>query len=133
METEGEHMRTAAPVVDGQVLAVLGEELEDRQALRGFLVQYLGLLDHRLDRALETGDPEAGMDAVLSLKTASAMAGATALSQAAARLQARIDPPPSAAPRWPRPEERTRIRAELRGLARATRHQLDLHLQRITP
>jgi HPt (histidine-containing phosphotransfer) domain-containing protein len=125
-------MTMAEPVVDDQVLAVLGEELEDPQALGGFLGSYLGLLDRRLDRierALTAGDPEAGMDAVLSLKTASAMAGATALAQAAARLQARIAPSP--ADQWPRPDERTRIGAELRGLARDTRRELDLYLRRI--
>jgi HPt (histidine-containing phosphotransfer) domain-containing protein len=129
---EGEHMTTTTSVIDQQVLAVLGEELQDRQALRGFLDLYLSLLDHRIDRlerALAAGDPEAGMDAVLSLNASSAMAGATALSQAAARLQARIAPSP--ADRWPRTEESARIGAELRGLARDTRHQLDLYLRRI--
>jgi HPt (histidine-containing phosphotransfer) domain-containing protein len=130
---EEKHM-TTAPVIDEQVLALLEEELQDRQLLREFLRRYLNLLDHRLERldlALTAGDPEAWMDAVLSLKSSSAMGGATALSQAAAQLQERIGLLHSAGHQWPQKDECARTSAGLHGLGQATRHQLGLYLVRI--
>ena len=123
---------TATPVLDEQVLAQLAEELEDRHVLVGFLRRYLRLLDHRLHRiedALTARDAEAWMDAVLSLKTASAMAGATALSQAAADLQDRVFPPSPGEHPWPGPEDRVRILEDLHGAAEATRVHLTLFLR----
>lgn len=78
------------PVLDDDALQRLGEQLGDSDALCGFLRRYLALLDQRiarLDRALKSADQSDWMDAVLSLKTSSAMAGALALADQAAELQ----------------------------------------------
>ena len=82
---------TAPPVLDTRALDRLGEQLGDADALCGFLRRYLAMLDERiarLERALRTEDHEGWMDAVLSLKTSSALAGAEALAAEAAALQA---------------------------------------------
>ena len=81
---------TAPPVLDTRALDRLGEQLGDADALCGFLRRYLAMLDERiarLERALRTEDHEGWMDAVLSLKTSSALAGAQALALEAAALQ----------------------------------------------
>lgn len=80
-----------APVLDTEALSRLGEELGDTDTLCGFLRRYVAMLDQRIDRlerALSTRDHEGWMDAVLSLKTSSALAGAEALAAEAAALQA---------------------------------------------
>lgn len=78
------------PVLDDDALHRLGEQLGSADVLCGFLRRYLALLDQRiarLEHALDCSDQEDWMDAVLSLKTSSAMAGAQALAQTAADLQ----------------------------------------------
>ena len=81
---------TTAPVLDAEALSRLGEELGDTDTLCGFLRRYVAMLDQRIDRlecALSIQDHEGWMDAVLSLKTSSALAGAQALALEAAALQ----------------------------------------------
>lgn len=81
---------TTAPVLDAEALSRLGEELGDTDTLCGFLRRYVAMLDQRIDRlecALSIQDHEGWMDAVLSLKTSSALAGAEALAAEAAALQ----------------------------------------------
>jgi len=78
------------PVLDGDALHRLGEQLGSSDVLCGFLRHYLALLDQRiarLERALTCSDQDDWLDAVLSLKTSSAMAGAQALAEQAADLQ----------------------------------------------
>lgn len=118
---------STAPVIDEHVLARLEEELEDRHILGEFLRRYLKLLDHRVDRldhAITARDPEACMDALLSLKTSSAMAGAIALAQAAASVQDQLTVPPPGQEDWPEPQERAQIIADLHSVAEATRNHL---------
>ncbi|WP_298043800.1 Hpt domain-containing protein [uncultured Citricoccus sp.] len=121
------------PILDTDVLIELVEELGDGPPTWGFLARYMQLLDHRvdrLDRALITRDAEGWLDAVQSLKVSSAMAGATALSAAAAQLQERIAPIPPDDQRWPTGQQRTEIITGLRQLAQETRHHLHLFLHR---
>ncbi|MCY1157494.1 MAG: Hpt protein, partial [Citricoccus sp.] len=72
------------------------------------------------------------MDAVLSLKTSSAMAGAAALSQLAAELQDYLAKRPPAPVRWPMADCLESLMARLRHLARETAHQLRLFLHRLS-
>lgn len=91
---------TNAPVLDAVALRRLAEQLEDDDVLCEFLRRYLGMLDQRIDRlerALIAQDREDWMDAVLSLKTSSALAGAQALAAEAALLQEDAQAPPSGA------------------------------------
>ena len=81
---------STAPVLDDDALHRLGEQLGDSAVLCGFLRRYLALLDQRiarLEHALEAADQEDWMDAALSLKTSSTMAGALALAEQSADLQ----------------------------------------------
>lgn len=81
---------TTAPVLDTDALRRLGEQLGDADVLCGFLRRYVAMLGpriERLERALSAQDHAGWMDAVLSLKTSSALAGAKALAVLAARLQ----------------------------------------------
>lgn len=89
---------TTAPVLDTHVLSRLGQELGDIDTLCGFLRRYVAMLDQRIDRlerALSAQDREGWMDAVLSLKTSSALAGAEALAAEAAVLQEEAQAPTS--------------------------------------
>ncbi|MDN5900460.1 MAG: Hpt domain-containing protein [Brachybacterium sp.] len=81
---------STAVILDDDALHHLGEQLGDSGILCGFLDRYLALLEQRiarLERALAAADRDDWIDAVLSLKTSSAMAGAQALTEEAARLQ----------------------------------------------
>ncbi|MFQ6484497.1 hypothetical protein [Brachybacterium epidermidis] len=78
------------PVLNTEALAGLGEQLGDDGILHSFLHRYLAMLGRRIDRlesALRAADHAASMDAVLSLKTSSALAGAQALAELSAALQ----------------------------------------------
>ena len=89
---------SSAPVLDTEALRRLGDELGDSDVLYGFLRRYVALLDPRLKRleqALVSADHDDWMDAVLSLKTSSAQAGAHALAELAADLQRDSAPCPS--------------------------------------
>jgi hypothetical protein len=64
---------------DPQVIYALAIEVGAEDLAFGFLTDYFDLLPRRRDRiinALRDTDPEAAMDAILSLKIASAMVGA---------------------------------------------------------
>lgn len=131
---------TTAHVLDDAALARLGEQLGDPDVLRRFLGRYLAMLEGRIDRleqALAAADQDDWMDAVLSLKTSSSMAGAQALADQAAALQQRD----AACPSWRAPVERpvpggdrTRraaVIACLRALAAETAQQLRDFLRRL--
>ena len=81
-------------LVDPAVLRELQAELGGNHGAVGELVRnYITLLPARLDRlrgAVDALDKEEGLDAVLSLKTSSAMVGARRLSLLAAELEVRI-------------------------------------------
>jgi HPt (histidine-containing phosphotransfer) domain-containing protein len=128
-------------VLDDDALHRLGEQLGDPDVLCGFLRRYLSLLDARiarLEQALAAADQADWMDAVLSLKTSSAMAGARALAEQAAELEQQS----AACPSWRAPVERAGTgsgltrRAEriacLRRLAAETARQLRLFLQQLS-
>ena len=122
---------TTAPVLDTDALGRLGEQLGDPDVLRGFVRRYATLLDQRVERlhrALTTQDHDDWMDAVLSLKTSSAMAGAAALSQLAAELQDYLAKRPPNPIRWPNPDCLETVMEKLRRLARETALQLRLFL-----
>lgn len=122
-----------APVLDHEALHRLGEELREPQIFCGFLHRYIALLDQRLarlDHALSAADHDGWMDAVLSLKTSSAQAGAHALADHAAELQQDAAPCPS----WSVTPctaalYRTGRMASLRATAAETTRQLRLFLQ----
>jgi hypothetical protein len=64
---------------DPQVIHALANEVGNEDLAFGFLSDYFDLLPRRRDRiinAIKDNDPEAAMDAILSLKIASAMVGA---------------------------------------------------------
>jgi HPt (histidine-containing phosphotransfer) domain-containing protein len=118
---------TTAPVLDTDALDRLAEQLGDPEVLCGFIRRYESMLGQRVDRlhhALTTQDHEDWMDAVLSLKTSSAMAGAAALSRAAAELQDQLAKRPPAPVRWPATDCLEKILAKLRHLAAETARQL---------
>lgn len=126
---------TTAPVLDTDALGRLGEHLGDTQMLCGFIRRYESLLDRRVDRlqrALDTQDQDDWMDAVLSLKSSSAMAGATALFQLVSELQDYVAQRPPAPLRWPVDECRRTVITRLRHAARETARQLELFLEQIT-
>ena len=128
---------STAPVLDDDALHRLAEQLDDRDALHGFLRRYLGLLDQRiarLEHALHAGDREEWKDAVLSLRASSAMAGAQALAERAAAVEqepaacsSRCVPVDLSAPGTERPRRATRMEG-LRRLAAETARQLRLVL-----
>ncbi|MEW1979587.1 Hpt domain-containing protein [Citricoccus sp. NPDC079358] len=125
---------TIAPVLDTDALGRLGEQLGDTDMLCGFIRRYEAMLDQRVERlqhALSTQDHEDWMDAVLSLKTASAMAGAKALSALAARLQEDFAKRPPAPVHWPPMERLAEIMETLRRLAAETARQLQLFVQQL--
>ena len=79
----------SVPVYDPLKLMELADEAGEIVAQR-FINEYLALLPHRQDRILAKlalGDDETAMDAVLSLKTTSAMVGAVRLSGYCQHLQ----------------------------------------------
>jgi len=79
----------SVPVYDPLKLMELADEAGEIVAQR-FINEYLALLPHRQDRILAklaVGDDETAMDAVLSLKTTSAMVGAVRLSGYCQHLQ----------------------------------------------
>lgn len=79
-----------AHILDTDALHRLGEQLGSSEVLCGFLHRYLALLDQRvtrLEHALLCSDQDDWMDAALSLKASSVMAGAQALAEQAAELE----------------------------------------------
>lgn len=118
---------TNAPVLDIDVLGRLEEQLGDPDMLRGFIRGYESTLDQRVERlhrALSTQDHDDWMDAILSLKTSSAMVGAEALSQLALQLQDNVTPRPPAPACWPVQGRIDEIMDSLRQTAAETTRQL---------
>jgi hypothetical protein len=79
--------------VDPAVLAELAEELQSPDIAHRFARDYAALWDERqrrLTSAVEGQDRAAALDAVISLKTASAMVGGRHLAVLAGKLQAHI-------------------------------------------
>lgn len=79
--------------VDPAVLAELAEELQSPDIAHRFARDYAALWDQRqrrLTSAVEGQDQAAALDAVISLKTASAMVGGRHLAVLAGKLQAHI-------------------------------------------
>jgi len=85
-----EDLPPAAPLVDPTALQDLGAQLENPAVAKGFARDYTRMWDQRyrsLASALERGDLAGSMDAVLSLKTSSAMVGGLRLAQLAGELE----------------------------------------------
>lgn len=123
---------STAPILDLDALRVLGEELGDADILCGFLRRYLAMLERRierLERALSAADRDTWMDAALSLRTSSAMAGAQALSDQVAVLQEDLGLPTSSAARRCAAEGMARLRK----IAAETSRQLRAFLQSVAP
>lgn len=79
-----------APLVDPAALQDLGVQLDSPAVAKGFARDYTKMWDQRyrsLASALERGDLAGSMDAVLSLKTSSAMVGGLRLAQLAGELE----------------------------------------------
>lgn len=124
---------TTAPVLDTDALRRLGEELGDADMLCGFIRRYVAMLDERierLERALAAQDHEDWMDAVLSLKTSSALAGAQALADLTSGLQEDAEHRASASwKRWSAAGCRAEGMKALRGLAAESASQLLIYLR----
>ena len=124
---------TTAPVLDTDALRRLGEQLDDADMLCGFIRRYVAMLDQRIQRlehALSVQDHEDWMDAVLSLKTSSALAGARALAALATCLQEDFERRRSApSAHWPAVHCLDVSMKALRGLAAETARQLRIFLQ----
>lgn len=124
-----------APVLDHQALRRLEAELGDADIFCGFLRRYIALLEKRLERldhALSAADHDGWMDAVLSLRTSSAQAGAQALAERAADLQQDSAPCPSwSATRCSAVVRRARSMTCLHALAAETARQLRVFLQQV--
>lgn len=81
---------TTPPLVDASALHELGSELDNPAVARGFARDYAKMWDKRyqsLASSLASGDEAAAMDAVLSLKTSSAMVGGVRLAALARALE----------------------------------------------
>jgi HPt (histidine-containing phosphotransfer) domain-containing protein len=80
-------------VLDVGVALSLSGSADDGTAGRDFARRFRSLLPHRLWRiaqALETGDGDRALDAVLSLKVSAATLGARQMSGLAAQVEARL-------------------------------------------
>lgn len=81
------------PLINPQVLLDLERELDDPAPALAFARDYVASWAGRsakLAAAVERQDPEAALDAVLSIKNASAMVGAARLAQLAIELESVI-------------------------------------------
>lgn len=77
------------PVLDPECLRELAEE-STTAAAESFAASYRALLPERIDRILQsvgTGNRHKGIEAALSLKVASSMAGALRMSQLCRKLE----------------------------------------------
>lgn len=124
---------TPAPVLDTEALHRLDEQLGDADMLCGFIRRYVAMLDQRIERlehARSVQDHEDWMDAVLSLKTSSALAGARALAALATCLQEDFERRGAASSgRWPAVRSLDENMRALRGLAAETARQLRIFLR----
>ena len=81
---------TAPPLVDHAALQELGSQLDSPAVAQGFARDYTNMWDRRyqsLASSLDSGDEAAALDAVLSLKTSSAMVGGVRLAELARELE----------------------------------------------
>lgn len=81
------------PLLDLSVLHRLEDELGDPGIARTFADKYVSIWDKRirnLRRSVEQNDPDATMDAVLSVRNSSFMVGASRLAQLAAEFQRNV-------------------------------------------
>lgn len=81
---------TTPPLVDPTALRELGSQLDSPAVAKGFARDYANLWDrryHSLETSLDNGDEAAALDAVLSLKTSSAMVGGVRLAGLARELE----------------------------------------------
>ncbi|MDN4642708.1 Hpt domain-containing protein [Arthrobacter sp. PsM3] len=81
---------TTPPLVDPSALQELGSQLDSPAVAKGFARDYTNMWDQRyqsLASSLDSGDEDAAMDAVLSLKTSSAMVGGVRLAELASELE----------------------------------------------
>ena len=84
---------TTPPLVDHTALQDLGSQLDSPDVAKGFARDYTNMWDrryHSLARSLDSGDDAAALDAVLSLKTSSAMVGGVRLAELAKELEEAI-------------------------------------------
>ncbi|MGP4031562.1 Hpt domain-containing protein [Pseudarthrobacter sp. 1C304] len=80
----------ALPLVDPAALEELGSQLDSPAVAQVFARDYANMWDHRyhaLAVSLDNGDHDAALDAVLSLKTSSAMVGGVRLAELAGELE----------------------------------------------
>ena len=83
----------ATPLVDPAALQELGVQLESPAVAKGFARDYAKMWDQRygvLSSAVVRCDQAAALDAVLSLKTSSAMVGGTRLAQLAGEVESAL-------------------------------------------
>lgn len=83
----------AVPLVDPAALQDLGTELDSPSVAKGFARDYARMWDRRyrcLASALDRRNQAGSLEAVLSLKTSSAMVGGVQLAELAAELQVAI-------------------------------------------
>lgn len=109
-------------VLDTAVIARLGTDLGDPCFVRRFVATYRDMLPGRVQRvfsALDTGDSDDLMDAVLSLRTSSTTVGATALAALADDVEQQV--------RRADPAGARRAVRHLRGTADRTRQALEQH------
>lgn len=79
-----------SPIVDPSALKELGSQLDSPAVAEGFARDYARMWDQRyqsLAASLDSGDETAALDAVLSLKTSSAMVGGVRLAELARELE----------------------------------------------
>ena len=84
---------SAPPLVDPFALQDLGSQLDNPHIAQGFARDYASLWDQRyraLATSLDSEDEAAALDAVLSLKTSSAMVGGVRLTELAKDLETAI-------------------------------------------
>lgn len=92
-ETKDAVSGTTPPLVDHTTLQELGSQLESPAVAKGFARDYTNMWDrryHSLASSLDSGDDAAALDAVLSLKTSSAMVGGVRLAELAKELEEAI-------------------------------------------
>lgn len=80
-------------LVDPSALRELGSQLDSPAVAKGFARDYTKMWDQRyqsLASSLDSGDENAAIDAVLSLKTSSAMVGGVRLAELARELEGAI-------------------------------------------
>ena len=78
------------PLVDPAALQELGSQLDSPAVAKGFARDYTKMWDqryHSIAESLDSGDDAAALDAVLSLKTSSAMVGGVRLAELARELE----------------------------------------------